>query len=123
MNEVDSIMKTLYVTDLDGTLMRDDKTISEESVAILNHLLSQGMCITYATARSLSSASIITKDISFYLPVIVRNGTILANPQSKREIEISMFGEELQYIRQTLANNRIPGFATAYLDDQEVRFT
>lgn len=114
-------MKTLYVTDLDGTLMRDDKTISEESVAILNHLLSQGMCITYATARSLSSASIITKDISFYLPVIIRNGTILANPQSKREIEISMFGEELQYIRQILANNRIPGFATTYLDEQEVK--
>jgi len=121
MNGVDSIMKTLYVTDLDGTLMRDDKTISKESVAILNHLLSQGMCITYATARSLSSASIITKDISFYLPVIVRNGTILANPQSKKEIEILMFGEELQYIRQTLANNSIPGFATAYWDEQEVR--
>lgn len=38
MNGVDSIMKTLYVTDLEGTLMRDDKTISEVSVAILNHL-------------------------------------------------------------------------------------
>lgn len=81
-------MKTLYVTDLDGTLMRDDKTISEESVAILNYLLSQGMCIIYATARSLSSASRITKDISFYLPIIIRNGTILANPQSKRKIGI-----------------------------------
>jgi len=41
MNRVDSIMKTLYIIDLAGTLMRDDKTISEESVAILSHLLSQ----------------------------------------------------------------------------------
>ena len=32
-------MKTLYVTDLDGTLMRDDKIISNESTAILNRLL------------------------------------------------------------------------------------
>ena len=31
--------KILYVTDLDGTLMRDDKTISEETVAILNRLI------------------------------------------------------------------------------------
>lgn len=96
-------MKTLYVTDLDGTLMRDDKTISNESVAILNHLIAQGIFLTYATARSFSSASKITGNISFNLPVIILNGTILANPWSGEEIEISMFGEELLHIRQALA--------------------
>lgn len=116
-----SIMKTLYVTDLDGTLMRDDKTISKESVTILNHLLAQGIFLTYATARSLGSASEITKDISFNLPVIIRNGTILADPQSGKEIEISMFGEELQHIRQALADTAIPGFATAYFGSREVK--
>ena len=114
-------MKTLYVTDLDGTLMRDDKTISNESVAILNRLLSQGIFLTYATARSLSSASKITRNISFHLPVIIRNGTILADPQSKREIEISKFGKELQHIRQALADCTIPGFATAYFGSNEVK--
>ncbi len=121
MKGSDSIMKTLYVTDLDGTLMRDDKTISDVSVGILNCLLSQGICLTYATARLLNSASKITKDTSFYLPVIIRNGTILANPKSKKEIEISVFGEELQYIRQILADNMIPGFATAYFGSKEVK--
>lgn len=82
-------MKTLYVTDLDGTLMRDDKTISKETVTILNHLLTRDIFLTYATARSLSSASKITERISFKLPVITRNGTILATPQSKREIDNS----------------------------------
>lgn len=114
-------MKTLYVTDLDGTLMRDDKTISEESAAILNRLLAQGMSFTYATARSLDSASEITKNISFHLPVIIRNGTILADPQTRREMEISMFGEELRHIRQALADTVIPGFATAYFGSEEVK--
>lgn len=114
-------MKTLYVTDLDGTLMRDDKIISNKSAAILNRLLAQGIFLTYATARSLSSASKITRDISFKLPVIIRNGTILADPQSKREIEISMFGEELLDIRQALADISIPGFATAYFGSNEVK--
>ena len=114
-------MRTLYVTDLDGTLMRDDKTISNESVAILNRLFSQGIFLTYATARSLSSASEITKSISFNLPVIIRNGTILADPQSKKEIEISKFGEELQNIRRALADASIPGFATAYFGSNEVK--
>ena len=114
-------MKTLYVTDLDGTLMRDDKIISNESVAILNRLLSQGILLTYATARSLSSATRITGNIYFNLPVIIRNGTILANPKSRKEIEISMFGEELQHIRQALAGTSIPGFATAYFGTNEVK--
>ncbi len=115
------MMKTLYVTDLDGTLMRDDKIISNESTAILNHLLDQGIFLTYATARSLDSASEITRNISFNLPVIIRNGTILANPVSKKEIEISMFGKELEHIRRALADNAIPGFATAYFGSNEVK--
>lgn len=114
-------MKTLYVTDLDGTLMRDDKTISNESVTILNRLLAQGIFLTYATARSLESASKITRDIFFHLPVIIRNGTILADPQSKKEIEVSMFGNELQYIRQALSDTAIPGFATAYFGSKETK--
>ena len=114
-------MRTLYVTDLDGTLMRDDKTISNESVAILNRLLSKGIFLTYATARSLSSASEITKSISLNLPVIIRNGTILADPQSRKEIEISKCGEELQLIRQALADGSIPGFATSYFGLNEVK--
>lgn len=114
-------MKTLYVTDLDGTLMRDDKIISNESAVILNRLLAQGIYLTYATARSLNSASEITKNISFHLPVIIRNGTILADPLSMREMEISMFGEELQHIRQAIAGTAIPGFATAYFGSNEIK--
>lgn len=114
-------MKTLYVTDLDGTLMRDDKIISNESIDILNRLIDQGIFLTYATARSLSSASDITRNISFHLPVIIRNGTILANPQTNKEIEISMFGRELQHIRQALSGTAIPGFATAYFGSNEVK--
>lgn len=109
------------MTDLDGILMRDDKTISNESVAILNRLLSQSIFLTYATARSLSSASEITNNISFNLPVIIRNRTILADPQSKKEIEILKFGEELQHIRWALADTSIPGLATAYFDSDEIK--
>lgn len=86
-------MNTLYVTDLDGTLMRDDKTISAESTALLNRLLARGIHLTYATARSYASASRITQNISFHLPVIIRNGTILADPRTGENLEISAFGE------------------------------
>ncbi len=63
----------------------------------------------------------IPHQISFNLPVIIRNGTILADPQSKKEIEILMFEEELKHIRRALADTAIPGFATAYSGSAEVR--
>lgn len=44
-------MKILHITDLDGTLMRDNKIISNESVAILNRLLSQGISLTNVLLR------------------------------------------------------------------------
>ncbi len=114
-------MNTLYVTDLDGTLMRDDKTISAESTALLNRLLARGIHLTYATARSYASASRITQNISFHLPVIIRNGTILADPRTGENLEISAFGEELQQIRQVLSGATVPGFATAYFGREEIK--
>lgn len=113
-------MRTLFVTDLDGTLMRDDKTISDLSVAVLNRLIEQGVCLTYATARSFDSASGITRAIAFELPVITRNGTVIVNPRTGEELEIAVFGEkELAAIRYSLRGISVPGFSTTYLDGQE----
>ena len=53
------LSKTLYVTDLDGTLLNKQERIYPEGIRIINHLIEQGMAFTYATARSLSSASIV----------------------------------------------------------------
>ena len=37
---------TLYATDLDGTLLRPDKSISDETAEILNGLVSDGVLFT-----------------------------------------------------------------------------
>ena len=47
---------TLYISDLDGTLMRGNETLSEYTVRTINDLVEQGLPFTYATARSIQSA-------------------------------------------------------------------
>ena len=37
--------RTLYVTDLDGTLMRNDQTLSEYTLRTLNRLIDEGFNI------------------------------------------------------------------------------
>lgn len=43
-------MKTLYVSDLDGTLLRSDETTSEYTNSVINNLTDRGMILSYATA-------------------------------------------------------------------------
>ena len=49
-------MKTLYVSDLDGTLLRKNETLSPYTIKTINALTSSDMLFSYATARSLNTA-------------------------------------------------------------------
>ena len=49
-------MKILYVSDLDGTLLRKNETLSSYTIKTINALTSSGMSFSYATARSLNTA-------------------------------------------------------------------
>ena len=60
----------LYVSDLDGTLMKNDGTLSEYTIQTINELVERGMFFTFATARSIESARVITEKLKLQLPVI-----------------------------------------------------
>lgn len=68
--------KTLYVSDLDGTLLRRDGTLSPFTIQTINQLTEQGMLFSYATARSHVTAGKITEKIMPQIPVIVYNGVL-----------------------------------------------
>ena len=84
----------LYVSDLDGTLMRTDKSISLRSVDIINGLIREGVCFTVATARTIRSAAPIIRKIDFSLPVITLNGTVLADAKTEKAAEAAVFTAE-----------------------------
>ena len=64
-------MKTLYVSDLDGTLLRSDETTSDFTNKTINELISRGMLFSYATARSYVTSRQVTKGIDARIPLIV----------------------------------------------------
>ena len=45
-------MKTLYVSDLDGTLLGSDSRVSQRSAELITELSARGALITVATART-----------------------------------------------------------------------
>lgn len=103
-----NMKETLFVTDLDGTLMRKDKSISEESISIINELIKQGMTFTVATARSAMSVQHIVEPFDIQVPIIIRNGTALAAPGSLDIIEKAIFtDDEVAKLREILTE--LPG--------------
>ena len=87
-------MKTLYVTDLDGTLLNSHDFINPYSIETINSLVDQGMLFTYATARSLVSASVVAKGLSTQIPVIAYNGAFIFHPATGEILSSEGFGRE-----------------------------
>ena len=67
-------MKTLYITDLDGTLLDANSQVSAEAVEVLNPMLDDGLLFTVATARTPATVVPMLSQLHTRLPFIVLNG-------------------------------------------------
>ncbi|GAA3259607.1 HAD hydrolase family protein [Dactylosporangium siamense] len=72
--------RELLVSDLDGTLLRHDTTLSAFTVSVINGYIADGGLFTYATARSYTSAARVTAPLRLRLPVITYGGAIVLDP-------------------------------------------
>ncbi len=79
--------KTLYVSDLDGTLLQPDGQLSDHTVDTLNRLISRGMAFSVATARGTLGMQLVSLDrIQFRTPVILLGGVLLYDMARRRII-------------------------------------
>ena len=69
----------LYISDLDGTLLRNDTSLSQYSRDTLNALLDQGLLFTVASARSIASMRHVLADLPLRLPVVEFNGAFVSD--------------------------------------------
>lgn len=76
--------KTLYVSDLDGTLLQKDATLSPYARETLTALLQQGLAFTVATARTAYSVEPILAGLPLQYPLILQNGAVLYDPITKQ---------------------------------------
>lgn len=82
------MQKTLYISDLDGTLLNADASISKKTAEMLNDFISHGGFFSYATARTAATALIITSEIKTNVPVVLMNGVCIFDTVSHKYIKI-----------------------------------
>jgi Cof subfamily protein (haloacid dehalogenase superfamily) len=111
---------TLYVSDLDGTLLDPHAEINPKSADMINRLLEQGMAFTYATARSSSSAGRITRSLHLRLPIITYNGAMTNDPILGKVTSCAVWDErEMPLIRDCIREQAITPLVYAMIDGEE----
>jgi HAD superfamily hydrolase (TIGR01484 family) len=98
----------LYISDLDGTLLRPDGTLSDYSRDGLNRLIADGMHFTVATARSVVSIRQLLQGLQLSLPVINLNGALLSDLHSGRHQSIQAISPETaELVFDQIRSNRL----------------
>ena len=112
--------KVIYISDLDGTLLRSDASLSSYSKSCLNGMIADGLQFTVASARSVASIQKILAGLEIQLPVIEFNGTFISNFQTSRHEVVNQINRQLvENIYKLIANQGYIPLVSTYNGQQD----
>ena len=112
--------KTLYITDLDGTLLGDNARLSAYTRDTLNSLIAKGLLFSFATARSIVTASQCVAGLALQGPVILDNGAIIIDyPTGKILRKASLTEAVKDKMLDFLYTREIPVMVFAIVEGQD----
>jgi len=94
-------MKTLYISDLDGTLLNQNSVISDYTRTAVNRLIAGGLSFSIATARTVHSTTRVLNGLDLRLPSIQMNGVFLYNWTQREYIDA-------RYLQQSAVRRLLP---------------
>jgi hypothetical protein len=83
-----TMSKTLYISDLDGTLLNSSAELSGYTADALNALIAEGLHFSVATARTLATADKILAGLKLQFPVVLMNGVVIYDFLQRRYIQV-----------------------------------
>lgn len=111
-------MNTLYISDLDGTLLNSNIELSNYTIQTLNELKKLGLQFTIATARTAASVSRILEPLELDIPVVLMNGVIVYDLKTNKYLKINGLSKEQYHtIIEVLETNKLTGFVYEVKDN------
>ena len=87
-------MKTLYVSDLDGTLLNSNSIVSENSKLIINRGIELGLLFSVATARTPATVMKLLEDVKVQLPMVLMTGALTYDKHRNIYTDVRSFSEK-----------------------------
>ena len=115
--------KTLYISDLDGTLFNPNAELSVYTKDTLNRMIADGLCFSVATARTAASAFKILDGIQWKVPLVLLNGVLIYDPSQKRYVRVLSLSEKTaSTIVSTLRELNTTGIMYQLKNDEQVTY-
>ncbi|HEX3043753.1 MAG TPA: HAD family hydrolase [Bacillota bacterium] len=116
-------MKKLYISDLDGTLLNNEKEVSEYTRDVINQLIAGGLHFSIATARTAATVVKILDGLQINLPVVLMNGVMIYDLKKAKYLKIEYVPEKtVKAIITVLKEYNLTGFMYAVLDGRLVTY-
>lgn len=112
-------MKTLYVSDLDGTLIRSDERTSEYTNRTINRLVAEGMVFSYATARSFHTSHKVTAGLNARIPLITYNGAMVVDNADGSFLIKNFFGDDVRAVLSDLFAHGVYPMVYGFVEEIE----
>ena len=114
-------MKTLYISDMDGTLLQSNGNLSEYSKEKLNEFYKKGIPFSVATARSMISAMPILEGVHFTAPIVLMNGVFVYDTETKKAVKYHEIPHSvIQKILNLFYEKNLHPFMFLYGDDYKL---
>ena len=115
--------KTLYISDLDGTLLNDDARLSEYTKTALSRMMAQGLRFSVATGRTPATAFSILEGMEWNIPHALLNGVYIYDYANKEYVSTRNIGPEtVAIILQTLKRLNITGLMYRFFGGKQTVF-
>lgn len=109
---------TLYISDLDGTLLDRQGVMSDYTAATIRRFVDEGGLFSVATARSQQAAAALIAQMGLRLPVVLTNGATVYDPVKATYLQIKSIPlDVLPRLFYTLEAFDICGFLYTMRDD------
>lgn len=115
--------KTLYISDLDNTLLNSDSELSDYTKNTLNELVSKGIDFTVATGRTTDAAQQIMSDVELIIPIVSFNGVVIYSAKEKRcEKVFWLSTKTVIKIVNVLKSHDVPFLMYEYKDNELIAY-
>ncbi|MFF5176315.1 HAD family hydrolase [Micromonospora sp. NPDC000089] len=113
----------LVATDIDGTLLRDDRTISPRTAAVLERIAADGTPVVLVTGRPIRWLQLVYDQLAAPLPAICANGAVVYDPTTDEVLRADPLAPALLAEVARRLRAAVPGisFAVEIMESRQMR--